>query len=51
MYLNGNDVYQTIESDIVAKIKNSNLFFLQFNATFSNEYDGKLEWMIGIGNP
>ena len=26
-YLNGNDVFRTIESDIVAKVKNSNFFF------------------------
>ena len=51
MYLNGSDVFQTIETNTVAKVKNSNLFFLQFNASFPNEYDGKLECMIGFGNP
>jgi len=49
--LNGNDVYRTIEMESLSKIKNSNLFFLQFNITFPNEYDGKLERIIGFGNP
>ena len=49
--LNGNDMYRTIEMDHLSKIKNSNLFFLQFNITFPNEYDGKLERILGLGNP
>ena len=32
--LNGSDMYRTIEMDHLSKIKNSNLFFLQFNVIF-----------------
>ena len=37
--------------DTVTKVKNSNLFFMHFNSTFPNECDGKLEFIIGFGNP
>ena len=50
-YLNGSDVFRTIETNTVAKVRNTNPFFLQFNATFPNDCDGKLECMIGFGNP
>ena len=46
--LNGNDVFRTIEMDTISRVKNSNLFFLQFNSTFPNEYDGKLERILGL---
>ena len=49
--LNGNDVFRTIENDTISRVKNSNLFFLHFNCSFPNEYDGKLERIIGFGNP
>lgn len=49
---NGNDVFRTIEMTNLSKMKNSHLFFLQFNITFPNELaDGKLERIIGFGNP
>ena len=49
--INGNDVFRTIEMEHLSKMKDSNNFFLQFNITFPNEYDGKLERIIGYGNP
>ena len=35
----------------LSKMKDSANFFLQFNITFPNEFDGKLERIIGYGNP
>ena len=49
--MNGNDIFRTIESENLSKMKNSNLFFLHFNLSFPNEYDGKLERILGFGNP
>ena len=51
MNLNGNDVFRTIKMDTVAKVRNSNSFFMHFNSTFPNKYDGKLERIIGFGHP
>ena len=39
-YLNGNDVFRTIESNIVAKVKNLNLFFF----TFQRNFPERLRW-------
>ena len=49
--LNGNDVFRTIEMENVAKSSFTNQFFLQFNLTFPSSYNGKLERVIGFGNP
>ena len=37
--------------DTVVKVKKSNLFLCLFIFTFPNEYNGKLERIIGFGNP
>ena len=49
--INGNDVFRTIEMDNVAKSTKTNQFFLQFNVTFPSSYSGKLERVLGYGNP
>ena len=41
----------TIESENLSKMKNCNFFFLQFNLSFPNEYNGKLERILGFGKP
>ena len=35
----------------VAKSSSTNQFFLQFNFTFPSSFSGKLERVIGFGNP
>ena len=49
--LNGNDVFRTIEMENVAKSSFTKQFFLQFNLTFPSSFSGKLERVIGFGNP
>ena len=47
----GNDVFRTIEQDHVGKVKGTNNWFLQFNATVIDPESRKLERLIGFGNP
>ena len=49
--MNGNDIFCTVEGENLSKVKNSNHYFLHFNLSFPNEYDGKFEWVLGFGNP
>ena len=49
--LNGSDVYRTIESPEIAKFRNSNLWFLQFNISLPVKNDEKLDRIIRMGNP
>ena len=49
--LNGNDMYRTVEMDHLARIKDSDQFFMHFNITFPNDWSGKYERIMGFGNP
>ena len=48
---NGGDIFRALESPHMAMVKDSQLFFLQFNITVPDQSTGKLDRIIGYGNP
>ena len=47
----GNDVFRIIENTKVAKMKDTDRFYLQFNMELSDPESGKMHRITGFGNP
>ena len=48
---NGGDIFRALEAPNMAMVKDSTQFFLQFNVTLPDQKTGKIERIVGYGNP
>ena len=48
---NGDDIFRTLERPPLSMVKASSFFFLQFNLSITDAESGKLDRIVGFGNP